>query len=60
MVNDFMKKIRELASKKKAEFRLQQEEVARRYDEGIDNAVDNTVADVAKYLEKQLSRFEAK
>lgn len=39
MVNDFMKKIRELASKKKAEFRLQQEEVARRYDEGIDNAV---------------------
>lgn len=60
MVNDFMKKIRELASKKKADFRLQQEEVARRYDEGIDNAVDNTVADVEKYLEKQLSKFEAK
>lgn len=60
MMNDFLKKIKELSSKKKADFRLQQEEVARRYDEGIDNAVDNTVADVEKYLEKQLSRFEAK
>ncbi len=60
MVNDFLKKIKDLAAKKKADFRLQQEDVARRYDEGVDNAVENTVAEVEKYLEKQLSKFEAK
>ena len=30
MVNDFLKKIKDLAAKKKADFRLQQEDVARR------------------------------
>lgn len=60
MVNEFFKKLQELASKKKTDFRLQQEDVARKYDESVDCCVSNTMSKVEKYLEEQLSKFEAK
>lgn len=60
MLKDFIKKLEDAAARKKADFRLQQEEVARRYDESVDTAVANTAAEVEKYLEKQLNRFEAR
>lgn len=60
MLNDFLKILQDMALKKKTKFRLQQEEVARKYDESVDMAVDTTKADVERYLEKQLIRFEAK
>lgn len=59
-MNDFLKRLKDLAAQKKADFRLQQEEVARRFDENIDSAVANTMADTERFLEKQLSKFESK
>lgn len=59
-MNDFLKRLKELAAQKKADFRLQQEEVARRFDENVDSAVANTMADTERFLEKQLSKFESK
>lgn len=59
-MNDFLERLKELAAQKKADFRLQQEEVARRFDENVDSAVANTMADTERFLEKQLSKFESK
>lgn len=60
MIDGFFKKLSEIASRKKTDFRLQQEEVAQKYDEAIDCSVLNTTGKVEKYLEEQLSKFETR
>lgn len=60
MVSDFFKQLVDVAAKKKTEFRLQQEEVARKYDESLDCAVSNTMSKVEKYCDEQLSKFGAR
>lgn len=60
MIEGFFNKLSETASKKKTNFRLQQEDVAQKYDEAVDCSILNTVSKVEKYLEEQLSKFESK
>lgn len=60
MMEGYQTRLLKIASQKKADFRLKQEEVAKRYDEAQDAAVTATLDGIDRFIDKQISKFEEK
>lgn len=60
MLNDFFEKLQKIAQKKKTDFRLQQEAVAKQYDADVNAQVSKIQSKTQEYLVAQLNKFEGK